>query len=316
MKINLAQAVDLFLETGRSFGFALVQVGVELGSLVRYAQQSGHHGPLTTSLCLDWAQQPKQCHPSYWALRLEIVGRFAKFWQLREPRTQIPPAGYFGPTYGRRAVHIYSPEEFAALCAALVQWAGPGSFLGSTLCTLLGLLYSTGLRIGEALALSDPDINWTEGVLTIHQAKNGRSRLVPVQPSTVQALQRYRRLRAKALGAVSPPRLFVIRAGKPLGYFAVSTPFRKVCRDLGWTQPPIPRLHDLRHTFAVRTLLGWYRSGEPVAPKLWILSTYLGHRHLAHTYWYLTAVPELMELCQERFALAQSWASGGGQSHE
>jgi integrase len=152
-------------------------------------------------------------------------------------------------------------------------------------------------------------------VLTIHHAKNGRSRLVPIEPSTVQALRAYRQLRDQTIGSALPPRLFVNSAGKPLGYFGVSAAFRKICRRLGWTQPPIPRIHDLRHTFAVRTLLGWYRSGEPIGPKLWILSTYLGHRHLAATYWYLTAVPELMQLCQERFGLAQSWASGGA-GHE
>jgi integrase len=91
----------------------------------------------------------------------------------------------------------------------------------------------------------------------------------------------------------------------------VGETFRELCRGLGWTQPPVPRLHDLRHTFAVRTLLNWYRSEAPVEPKLWTLSTYLGHRHWADTYWYLTAVPELMQLCQQRFATAQAWASGG-----
>jgi integrase len=175
----------------------------------------------------------------------------------------------------------------------------------------MGLLDCTGLRIGEALRLSDQDIDWSAGVLTIRHAKNGHQRLIPVQPSTLQALQRYRTLRDKATGPDLTPRLFVTFRGRPLGYFGVVIAFRQLCRRLGWTQPPVPRLHDLRHTFAVRTLLAWYRSGQPVGPKLWTLSTYLGHRHPADTYWYLTAVPELMQRCQERFATAQAWASGG-----
>lgn len=100
--------------------------------------------------------------------------------------------------------------------------------------------------------------------------------------------------------------------GQPLGYTGVSAVFRSLCHQLGWTQPPVLRLHDLRHTFAVRTLVNWYQRGEPVTAKLWSLSTYLGHRHLADTYWYLTAVPELMHHGQERFAAAQAWASQGG----
>jgi integrase len=312
VKMNLSQAVDLYLETRRRFGFALVQVGVELRSLIRYAQQIGHTGPLTTLLALQWAQQPKQCAPSYWALRLEIVRRFAQFWLTYEPRTQIPAPGCLGPLYPRRAVHIYSAEEVGTLMAAASALGRAHPLRASTFSTLIGLLDCTGLRIGEALGLCDQDIDWSAGLLTIRHAKNGHTRLVPVQPSTVEALQRYRSVRTQAMGAAVVPRFFVTDRGKPLGYFGVNVAFRTLRRGLGWTQPPVPRLHDLRHTFAVRTLLTWYRSGEPVDPKLWTLSTYLGHRHLADTYWYLTAVPELMQLCQERFATAQRWASEGG----
>jgi integrase len=177
---------------------------------------------------------------------------------------------------------------------------------------VVGLLDCTGLRIGEALALTDHDIDWSAGILTVRYAKGGHQRLVPVQSSTLRALQTYRALRDKAIAPRVAPRLFVGLRGQPLGYFAIGPVFRRLCRGLGWIQPPVPRLHDLRHTFAVRTLLRWYRSGEPIGPKLWTLSTYLGHRHLADTYWYLTAVPELMQLSQERFATAQAWASTGG----
>lgn len=315
MKMNLAQAVDLYLETRRSFGFALVQVAVELRSLVGYAQQIGHAGPLTTSLATRWAQQPQQCAPGYRAHRLNIVRRLAEFWLAYEPRTEIPDRGSFGPIYRRRAVHIYSPEELGALLEASAQLGRVHPLRALTFCALVGLLYCTGLRIGEALGLSDGDIDWSAGILRIHQAKNGHARLVPVQQSTMEALRRYRSLRNKAGGFAVMPRFFVTFRGKPMGYCGVSAPFRQLCRGLGWTQPPVARLHDLRHTFAVRTLLGWYRSGEPVGPKLWTLSTYLGHRHLADTYWYLSAVPELMQLCHEQFATSQTWASGG-MSHE
>jgi integrase len=182
---------------------------------------------------------------------------------------------------------------------------------GWVFCTLLGLLDCTGLRIGEALGLGDKDVDWSAGVLTIRHAKYGHARLIPVHSSTLEALRHYRAFRDRAMRPHAAPAFFVTMGGKPLGYVGVGAVFRRLCRQLGWTQQPVPRLHDLRHTFAVRTLLNWYRSGQPVEPKLWTLSTYLGHRHWADTYWYLTAVPELMQLCQQRFAAAQAWASGG-----
>jgi integrase len=289
----------------------LVKDGFELHGFVRYVEQIGHTGPLTAQLAIQWAQQPQQADRLYWAMRLDIVRRFARFWLAYDPRTEVPPRGLFGPTCRRRAVHVYTPQEMGTLLHAASELGHVHPLRGWTFCTLLGLLDCTGLRIGEALGLADKDIDWPAGVLTIRHAKYGHARLIPVQPSTLEALQHYRTLRDKTTGPRLVPAFFVTVRGKPLGYTGVSAVFRSLCRQLGWTQPPVPRLHDLRHTFAVRTLLSWYQRGQPVAPKLWTLSTYLGHRHLADTYWYLTAVPELMQLCQERFAAAQLWASGG-----
>lgn len=315
MKMQLAQAVDLYLQTRRSFGFALAQAAVELGSLVRYAQAIGHTGVLTPWLATQWAQQPRHCAPGYRVMRLNIARRLAQFWQAYEPGIEIPAPGALGPAYRRRTPHIYSAQQIGALAKASVELGRHHPLRASTFRALVGLLYSTGLRIGEALRLCDGDIDWAAGVLKIHHAKNGHARLIPVQASTLKALRRYQALRHQAIGSGGAPCFFVTFRAKPLGYFGVNAAFRKLCRGLGWTRPPIPRLHDLRHTFAVRTLLGWYRSGQPVAPKLWTLSTYLGHRHLADTYWYLSAVPELMRLGLQRFATAQAWASKG-RAHE
>jgi integrase len=311
MKRNLRQAVECYLATRRKFGFALVNAGFELHGLIRYAEKIGHPGPLTAQLAIRWAQQPQHADRLYWAMRLDIVRRFARFWSVYDPRTEIPPRGLFGPTCRRRAVHVYTAQELGRLLAAAADLGRLRPLRGRVFCTLLGLLDCTGLRIGEALGLNDQDVDWSAGVLTIRHAKHGHARLIPIQSSTVEALQHYRTFRDKALGSRVAPAFFVTVGGQPLGYAGVSQVFRDLCRRLGWTQPPIPRLHDLRHTFAVRTLLNWYRSGQPVESKLWTLSTYLGHRQCADTYWYLTAVPELMQLCQQRFATAQAWASGG-----
>ena len=311
MKKSLRQAVELYLATRRRLGFALVTDGFELRGFVRYAEKVGHTGPLRAQLAIQWAQQPKNADRIYWASRLDKVRRFACFWVAYDPRTEIPPRGFFGPTVRRRAVHVYTRQEVLRLLQGASELGKLHPLRGETFRTLLGLLDCTGLRIGEALGLSGQDIDWQAGVLTIRRAKYGRSRLIPVHRSTLEMLHRYQSFRDQLIGPVLAPKFFVTIRGKALGYTGVSATFRALCRGLGWAQEPIPRLHDLRHAFAVRILLGWHRSGEPVEPKLWTLSTYLGHRHLADTYWYLTAVPELMDLCQKRFAAAQLWASEG-----
>jgi len=311
VKKSLRQAVELYLATRRRLGFALITDGFELRGFVRYAEQIGHTGPLRAQLAIQWAQQPEKADRIYWASRLDKVRRFACFWVAYDPRTEIPPRGFFGPTVRRRAVHVYTRPEVLSLLKSASDLGALHPLRGETFHTLLGLLDCTGLRIGEALGLGEQDIDWGAGILTIRRAKYGRARLIPVHRSTLEVLRRYQSLRDRLIRPVLAPKFFVTIRGKALGYTGVSATFRALCRGLGWIQEPIPRLHDLRHAFAVRTLLAWYRSGEPVEPKLWTLSTYLGHRHLADTYWYLSAVPELMELSQERFAKAQLWASGG-----
>jgi integrase len=311
MKMDLTQAVELYLQTRRSFGYALTGPEWMLRGFVRYAKQARHTGPLTAALALQWAQQPQQGSRPYLALRLQTVRLFAQFWRAYDPKTEIPPTRRFGPSSRRRAVHIYSRKELGQLLENAAGLRYPHPFRGQTLCALFGLLDCTGLRIGEALALADQDIDWAAGVLTIRYAKGGHTRLIPVHSSTIEALQRYRALRDQTIGSALAPRLFVTYRARPVRHWCVKWSFRQICRRLGWVQRPAPRLHDLRHTFTVRTLLAWYQSAEPIEPKLWTLSTYLGHQRPASTYWYLTAVPELMELAQQRFATAQTWASGG-----
>jgi integrase/recombinase XerD len=159
MKKNLRHAVQHYLATRRSFGFALVKDGFELRSLIRYAERTGHNGPLTAALAIRWAQQPKQAERLYWATRLGIVRRFAQFWIAYDSRTEIPPRALFGPTCRRRAVHVYSRQEIVALLNAASELGRDHPLRGSTFGTLLGLLDCTGLRIGEALGLSDQDID-------------------------------------------------------------------------------------------------------------------------------------------------------------
>ncbi len=174
-----------------------------------------------------------------------------------DPRTEIPPAGYFGPTVRRRAGPVYRPEEITKLLEATTDLGAHHPVRAATFRTLFGLLACTGLRIGEALSLTDADLDEAAGVLPIRHAQYGHARWVPVPGSTREALQHYRTMRERATGSRLTSAFFVTVRGQPLGYTAVSAVFRSLCRRLGWTQPPVPRLHDLRHTFAVRTLLDW-----------------------------------------------------------
>jgi len=313
---SLKAAVTFYLESRRRLGFALKSEGALLENLVQHAQQLRHRGPLTTELALNWAQGPPSANSRRRARRLETVRHFALFWTAFDPRTHIPPAGLFGPAYRRVPVHIYTPQEIAALLAAAQQLPSPESLHPLTFSTLLGLLACTGLRISEALQLELIDWEPAQAVLTVRQAKFGQSRYVPLAPTAATALHTYLHARTKAFPKSKSRRLFVHEQAKPLAYEQARRTFSVLRDQLGWQHcQPRPRLHDLRHTFAVNCLLGWYRKGqEELNAKILSLAVYLGHRNIRHTYWYLTAVPELLALGSSRWAKAL--ANQKGVAHE
>lgn len=309
--LSLARAITFYLESRRQLGFALKCEGALLRNLAGYAQQVRHRGPLTTDLALRWVQRSPLASSPCRARRLEVVRGFALFWRAFDPRTQIPPAGLFGPTYRRRPVHLYTPEEIAVLLAAAQQLPPPQSLRPSTLVTLLGLLACTGLRISEALHLQLQDWDPTEALLRIRRAKSGQSRYVPVSLSTAAALQTYLQARRKAFPRARSSAFFLNEHGQPLTYRPIQRTFRAICDQLGWQQQPRPRLHDLRHYFAVGRLIGWYRQGhKQVHRHILALAVYLGHRNIRHTYWYLSAVPELLALGTARWAQALAGQKG------
>lgn len=313
---SLKAAVAFYLQSRRGLGFALESEGCLLNNLVAYARQVHHRGPLSTELALNWVQIPSPATARRRARRWEAVRHFALFWAAFDPRTQIPPAGLFGAAYGRVPVHIYTPQEIATLLGAAQRLSGPGALPAQTFGTLLGLLACTGLRISEALALDLSDWQPAQGLLTIREAKFGQSRYVPLSPSGTRALEAYLCHRAQALARLRSSALFLNSQGQRLTYRQAGRTFDALRRQLGWQdQRPRPRLHDLRHTFAVECLLGWYRQGqEELNAKILSLAVYLGHRNIRHTYWYLTAVPELLALGSARWAKAL--ASQNGAAHD
>ena len=299
--MSLAQE---YLTLRRQLGYALRSPGHDLLSFARYADGIGHRGPITLDLAVRWAKLPQNASPCWWARRLQSVRGFARHRSLFDTATEIPPVGLLGPPFRRGEPHIYSDAEISKLLRATAKLGSPSGLRPYTFVTLFGLLVTSGLRISEALQLNHDDVNLKSGVLTVVLTKFRKSRLVPLHASTTQVLGEYAERRDRHHPHPSGRRFFLNDHGEPLGKSAVYRVFGILRRQLGWTknrQGRRPRLHDMRHTMAVRTLLRWYREGADVDRKMLFLSTYLGHVEVTDTYWYLTAVPELMALTAGRF---------------
>lgn len=299
---SMVEQVQEYLKFRRSCGYQLEAPGKELMLFARYAALAGHKGPLTTELTVRWAKLPQDANPRYWATRYDIVRRFAEYRFLFDPATEIPPKGLMGPSKRRLSPHIYSDEEIAALLQAASQLTPTDGLHPRTYVTLFGLLVSTGLRISEALSLSRQDADLETGVLTIKETKFRKSRLVPVHPSTLHALRRYSKFRDSYHPGARSKMFFLSEKGTALNYRGVLYVFLKLRRKLGRQEADKkPRIHDFRHTFAARRLLKWYEEGANLDQKILALSTYLGHAQVTDTYWYLSAVPELLAVVSEKF---------------
>lgn len=301
---TMRAVVEEYLATRRKLGFALHVEGQELGRFARFAEQVGHAGPITTELAVRWATLPAKADRLYHARRLDMVRRLARHRAVFESATEIPADGLLGPSYRRREAHIYSDDEIAALIGAAAQLGPSEGLRPLTYMTLFGLLACSGLRISEALGLERQHVDLDAGVVTIAAGKFHKSRLVPVDPTTVRALRAYEERRDGYKRQPRTDRFFVSEYGTSLKYNKVLTTFSELRRRLAWKVGRggrLPRLHDMRHTFAVRNLLRWYEEGLDVDRKVASLSTYLGHVRVTDTYWYLTGVPELLAIAAARF---------------
>jgi integrase len=301
---TMVDLVEEYLALRRKLGFALVSPGRQLLGFARYADGIGHRGPITLELAVRWARLPEGASTFWWARRLGVVRGFAQYRHLFDPNTEVPPTGLLGPSSRRSTPHIYSEAEIAALLRAASELGPVGGLRPHTYVTLLGLLSTTGLRISEALNLSRDDVDLERGVLTVRLTKFRKSRLVPLHASTVRALADYALRRDRYHPHTPACAFFLNENGAALGASGVASTFGALRRTLGWTknrEGRRPRLHDMRHSMAVHTLLRWYQQGADVDRKMPALATYLGHVEVRDTYWYLTAVPELMALTAKRF---------------
>jgi integrase len=294
--------VDEYLAFRRGLGFALETPRWMLLDFARHADRIGHQGPVTIDLAVQWARSSRSSDPAQAVRRLSAVRQFARHRAAFDSATEIPPLGLLGRVPRRKQPHIYSDEEVAALLRQASLLLPRGGLRPRTYVALFSLLASTGLRLSEACHLAPGDVDLAAGVLTVREGKFRKSRLVPLHPTATQALTRYTAHRSACRHRSG---CFFRTDGAPaLTPAAVEKTFSRLRHRLGWTpqgRARRPRIHDLRHTFAVRRLLRWYEDGADVDRKILALATYLGHAKPTDTYWYLSAVPELMSITSQRF---------------
>jgi site-specific recombinase XerD len=291
---SLRQQLVDYLDVRRQFGYALTNAGHWLGHFVDYCDER-EEAVVTIELALTWSTQPAQCGPAYHAQRLSAVRGFARYLQACDPRTTVPPMHLLSYGNQRRTPYLYSSKEACSLMGAARELSP--ELRAVTTEAILGLLFASGLRIGEALGLERSDVDLSEGVLTIRHSKFDRSREVPLHPTCLAALRSYERRREHLMRRATSSAFFLSDTGERVSYDRFRTDFRALVVKVSIA--PLPsgpvRIHDARHSFAVNVLTRWHDEGADVRALLPSLSTYMGHVNPSSTYWYLSASPQLLE---------------------
>lgn len=294
----LARHVAEYLALRRSFGFKLEREQRLLAQFVAYSEAAGQEH-VTGELAIAWAKLPGAASPNQWAKRLGVVRRFAVYLVTIDPATEVPPSGIFPTTRRRPSPYLFSEGDIARVLAAARGLTPP--LRAATHEALSGLLAVSGMRIGEAIGLARGDVDLNSGVITIRHTKFDRTRLVPLHESTTAALSVYAATRDRLCREPRADVFFCSSVGTAVDRSGVGKTFRQITATLELrTATAHPRVHDLRHGFAVRTLINWQRQGVSIDAHLTTLSGYLGHVAPSDTYWYLSAVPELMTLAADR----------------
>lgn len=300
--ITLRTSLQDYLALRCSLGFKLHSEGVALASFITFMEQSQAEW-ISIDLALTWAKTSTSVRPGRWAQRLSYVRGFAHYCSAIDARTQVPPAGLLPFCHQRPSPYFFTDEHIASLLRGALELPAKQGLANHTFHCLFGLLSVSGLRICEALNLTTEDVDLDAGILTIRSTKFGKSRLIPLHETTVNILVDYEERRKQFLGGRQTPYWFINAQGTRLGYDCAIDAFHRLTKGAGLPSQSgrsNPRLHDLRHRFALKTLLNWYRDGQDVEQRLPVLSAFLGHVEVRDTYWYLSACPELLGAAKSR----------------
>ncbi|WP_163339169.1 tyrosine-type recombinase/integrase [Desulfopila sp. IMCC35008] len=291
-----------YLELRSALGYKLRTHRSSLKNFVQFASEK-EATTITTQLALEWEMTPDDANPKWWAYKLRMVHHFALYVQVRDPATEVPPLSLLPYSQKRPTPYIYTDNEISRLIAATKALPCRKGLRGSTYSTLFGLIWVTGLRISEALFLNKEDVNHDNQLLTIRNAKFGKSRLIPIRVSTANALAHYAHCRDQIFPDNRSPSFFLSTIGTRPTTAVAQLTFKQICSEIGirdTNHGKRPRIHDMRHSFAVKSLVDIYKRGNDVEQEVYSLSVYMGHVGPSSTYWYFSAVPELLELARDR----------------
>ena len=305
--------VEAYIAYKDGLGVPMVSEASAIRQFARYADSVGHDGPITVEVAVGWARSGTNHAEGYEIKRYEMARRVHEHaCALAGVPSSLPP-GLIGKSRNRITPYIFTDEEVSLLvhgASRLYVQQDPMKPLAYS--TVIGLLRSTGMRPGEALSLDDSDFDPDRGTIRVRKAKNNRERVIPVDDTVVDAIGRYRRRRDALRSGAKCDSLFVVNGDKPVRLGNLEHSFCEIrCVLLGrgevWERRP-PRIYDMRHTYAVKTILSWHDSGEDVNAMLPVLATYMGHKSISETYWYLTGTPDLLQVACDAFERA---AKGG-----
>ena len=316
MTARMTEHVQAYLSLRRAFGFHLNIAGQVLQAFARFADREAAGKPFTVEVALRWAQSSSTGKQVTAARRLLILQPFARYLRTVEPRTEALPNRLLGPAQYRYIPHVYTDAEIQALLDAATDLRPRAGLRAQSVLTYLGLLACTGMRPREPLRLTRADVDLQANVLTVRQTKFSKSRIVVVDPTAASALREYASLRDRRVSSPQSATFFLSDDGSTLTYRKALWAFQYLRRKLGWVKKQgyqLPRLYDLRHSFVCRRLLAWHRDGIDVQVALPSLSTYLGHVKVTDTYWYVTAIPDLMNTVSERF---ERFVYGAGKEQQ
>ena len=302
---SLSDKLDQYTAERRSHGGNWASQAKQVRPFVTFADSQGAEW-ITTGLFLRWKERFGSAGQTAWAGRLSAVRVFAAWLQGLDPRTEVPPKGLIPRRAMRPKPYIYSDREIRRIVAEAARLECHTGLRGMTFSTMFGLIAVTGMRIGEALALHDADVDLDSAVIRVRHAKNGRDRVIPVTSCTAERLRMHRDTRNRILGRATQA-FFCGTGGDRLSADTPRYNFAKISQRIGLREPQTgtkkgrgPRLHDLRHTFATRTIIDWFRQGEDVDARMYRLSAFLGHDGPNCTWWYIESVPELLALARDR----------------